>query len=72
MYPILLCISNWITIYLCQYCLQSRHKQKISGKEVEIATARKDINKLEKQITDANEAKTRLDVLEQRLNTAEE
>ncbi|XP_026327377.1 DNA repair protein RAD50 isoform X2 [Hyposmocoma kahamanoa] len=50
----------------------SRHKEKISNKEMEIATARKDINKLEKQITDANEAKTRLDILETRLKAAEQ
>ncbi|XP_049873545.1 DNA repair protein RAD50 [Pectinophora gossypiella] len=50
----------------------TRHKQKISNKEVEIATARKDINKLEKQITDAHDAKTRLELLEQKLNDAEE
>lgn len=51
---------------------QSRHKQKIAGKEAEIQTVKKDIAKIEKQINDANKSKLKLEVVEEKLKAAEE
>lgn len=50
---------------------KARHKQKISSKESEINAIKKDIVKVERAITNANESKTRLDMLEEKLKAAE-
>ncbi|XP_061383704.1 DNA repair protein RAD50 [Danaus plexippus] len=50
----------------------SRHKQKISNKETEIQTVKKEIMKMGQQITDANKSKQRLEILDAKLKTAEE
>lgn len=51
---------------------QSRHKQKISNKESEIQTTKKEIAKIQKQINDANKSKLKLETLEGKFKTAEE
>ncbi|CAH2096290.1 unnamed protein product [Euphydryas editha] len=49
----------------------SRHKQKISNKESEIQTTRKEIAKIQKQINEANKSKQKLEALDEKLKTAE-
>ncbi|CAK1580166.1 unnamed protein product [Parnassius mnemosyne] len=50
----------------------SRHKQKISNKESEIQSIKKETTKIEKEINDTNKSKVRLEFLEKKMNTAEE
>lgn len=50
----------------------SKHEQKISSKESEIHKNKKEVIKLERAITDANESKIKLEVLEKKCESAEE